>query len=91
MQKETILALFSINIIIHQELSKYTRKNRMFIILKNVHYTEISNVHYTESYKKTLKRNSRNLYEKHLTVEKSEFAVTLSEALINEYETNRQT
>ena len=41
--------------------------------------------------KKNDKTNCRKLYEKYLARDKSEFAVTLDEALIYEYETNGQT
>ena len=76
--KETILALSTINKIIHQDLSKDTRKK--------------SDVHYlTDRHKKTHMTNCRKLYEKHLAGHKSEFVVTLDEALIYDYETNRYT
>ena len=68
-QKETTLALSTINKIIHQDLSKDTWKKL------NVYYLKIN----------------RKLYEKHLARDKSEFAVTLDEAFIYEYEKNEQT
>lgn len=68
-KKKTSLSLRSINRIIHEDLNLKSRKK------VKVHRL-------SENHKKNRKTTCRKLYEQHLAGERSEYAVTLDEALI---------
>ena len=76
-KKETSLSLQTINKIIHQDLNLKTRKKVKVHRLRPEH-------------KKNRKTNCRKLYEKRLAGDRSEFAVTLDEALIQLDDSNGQ-
>ena len=77
-QKQTGLTLYTINTIIHQDLNKETRKK-----------TRVHKL--TDAHKKNRKTNCRKLYENHIAGDRSEYAVTLDEALVYEDDANGQT
>lgn len=77
-QSKTSLSLPTIHKVIHTDLNNLSRKK-----------TKVHRL--TAKHKKNRKTNCRKLYENHLAGEKSEYAVTLDEALVYLNNSNGQT